>query len=348
MIKRYLAYCAAALAAFVITACGGAGGGASSVPTALPTTPPTAADITIVGVPTDPNTTTVSPGEIGKEVFAARVLATESTTSPIGQVVLKVTSTVPLSKFVKRVRLMANGIDLNSQTFYTVQLDETKSEILITFPNPVALDTVGVPSTYSVVLDIGPTVASGTTLTVELAGVQPRDFGVSVAIQNAKGRQFTVAGIPGQGLAKVASTSPAFMSFTSDVIGGDVPLGSFDATCPATNIAPCILMSVTYAVFGTTAPSLFVDGLVFGSNPGDSPDFGFGSDIGIAINPGETKTFFPFGVAIQTDILVIITGTTWSLGTDGKTYNPIGPTEASACGSILDDGTNIAICNVKG
>lgn len=349
--SKFVSLCATIAVAFAVTACGGSGSeavdGASSVPPiaatpVIPTKPAaTPADMTILKVPTDPAKTSVMPGQIGSEGLAVRVVTKKNTVpEPIEQLVFKVTSKEAVSALFKRVKFVdSNGNDVRFEAFYEMDFDDANAEFTVNFQYQWTPDTFSaVPRSYSVVIDIDPNAKAGSTYSLELVGIQTHNFAVRVAIQDVKSETFKVANVTGVDLPLVTTQSTALMTFPSVFVGGFVGFSSFHLLCPATNTEVCTPTQIRYEGFGTSQPSLFVDGNVYGSSFASYPDSGYVADIsGVSLKPGETKTFIIFGVAFQETVQVSVTDIVVTVGPDQIKVSPREPSTLADCLLVVNN-----------
>jgi hypothetical protein len=349
--SKLMSLSAIILVALALAACGGGGENPADVATKVTpdvgtTTPVSVADLTFVNVPTDSRKTSVIPGERDVELAAFRV---EGINTPLEQLIFSNKTTAPgLSLLFKRTRLIAsNGNDVSFESSYTVSIDDKKGTITLDFTYQwVPVDSGMVPMTYSLVAEMNPGAKPDTTFSFELTGAQTHAFGKTVAFE-VKGGELQVKPVAGMDLPVLTTASPASSTTTSSLGDKEVEMGSFKASCPEKNDAPCSFENIKYKVCGMSQPVLRTDGLYgpysWWSGYGVFIDGYYAptASIGYEIKPGETKTFTIFATPYSANLRLNVIDTEWKVGEESVKVSPVIST-ASVLGSLLE--TNSEEC----
>lgn len=353
MKSKLVNLCAAILVALALSACSGSGDNPAdaaakvSITDTAPTVPTAkeTEDVTFVNVPTNPQKTSVIPGERDFEVVAVRVIVKDQSTALVSQLVYKnQLAPVNLRETFKGFRLMDSlGNDVKREALYVVNYDEENQLVVIDFPqSPWVPNNYGVvvPKTYSLLAATTPSVPERTKFAFKLIAAQLHNYGATVEIDNVEGEQFTVTNVPGMGLPTITTSSSGHVIVPDNLIGTMVKVGSITASCPEKNKEACVLVRVKYSVYGG-APYLEIgDSLSFGSNQDGFPHYsGYtSSDIRHYLSPGQTQTFTVFVWAYQTGVIVYVDDMEWEVGQ--TKVSPIVPTGSAACNLMVGDWQN--------
>lgn len=318
------------LCAFVISVlvlalvgCGGSGGG-ETVP-AEPAVAPVAAaepDCRVASVPTDAARATYPPGARDIEALAFRF---EGNCGPYEQFVYGSRTATELSKIFRNVRLAWGGSDVNLEAQYSIEFDDKAGRVIQDFNYQWApAGTVGVPRTYSFLVDARTDVKAKTSVAMDLVGIQSHRYGAEPKF-DVKGRILTFEPIPGMELPVVTTSSPA--TFIASEIGGKaVPVGDIKISCSKENKEACYLETAKFHACDLGNPMLKSDqGYFYWAGRGYYPDdFDTYRSEGIelAIQPGETKTVTFFGTPEYADVRLSVVDIVMRLG-DSVRVTPI-------------------------
>lgn len=337
------------LVALVLAACGSSGD--NPVEDVVDTTNPAPpADLVFVNVPTDTRKVSVIPGERDVELAAFRV---EGINTPLEQLIFSSKTTASaLSLLFKRIRLISStDDDVSSEAFYKVSLDDKNGTVTLDFSYQwVPADSGVVPKTYSLVAEMNPGAKPDTTFSFELTAAQTHAFGKTVAFE-VRGGELQVELVAGMDLPVLTTASPASSTTTSYLEDKEVEIGSFEASCPEKNSAPCSFERIMYKVCGMSQPVLKTDGLYgsysWWSEYGVSPDGYYAptARIWYAIQPGETKTFTIFAVPYSANLRLNVIDTEWTIGEEPVKVSPIIST-TPVSGTLLE--TNVEQCSYLG
>jgi hypothetical protein len=179
---------------------------------------------------------------------------------------------------------------------------------------------------------------------VELTAAQTHAFGKTVAIE-VRGGKFRVEPVVGMDLPTVATASPASFTATIELGGSDMQVGSFKASCPAKNSAPCVLETVRFRVCGMSDPRLSVDGNSWQSGYAYSPEGYYTPavfNIEYSILPGAVKMFTVFAKPYSSGLQLNVIDTVWNVGDSAK----VSPLISSMPGSLLE--ANVKECPDSG
>lgn len=302
------------ISAFLV-ACGG--GSESVAPVA---------DVTFLNVQTDPNKTTVVPGEKGFEVAAFRMSWKDPQQhAPISQLVFTNQFTDSLWTTFKDFTIIdGDGKDITSEAPYNVRRDDATHKIIVDFyqyawfPN----DFGAVPRVYSLIASLKPGVIVGTTFAFKLDAVQMHDIGKTVTSE-VNGGQVQVMKVADAELPVITTTSSRNLVVDARILGQVMPVGSFSVTCPA-GTALCTLTDVKYFAGNMSEPMLLsVDG---------APIW-----LWYSIPPGVTRVFTVSAIVYNTPAWISVIDMTWLVGARQTKVNPVVPTGQDACDLIVVD-----------